>query len=454
MLHVAHGQIPFNITHNLGQKGNATPWRSFCGTLINPTSRQSKSWSAFPHHVDEDLSTRPRCQRTGFNFKHIYMQANPSMTREKGAKARAATAMSALSAEAEPFIPSQFRHEMDIYSAPRPFQHRQLPIHTFRNRARPEARPSVPSYVPLNISPLGTLPDIRHISSSATHPKSREPASQIPDKKIDTVKQVATPKRPAPSEAYLAQASNPPTRLVKPQHLLIILDLNGTLLARKTRSRSSSYNPRASLSDFLTYCLKHHSLMIWSSATPRTVKQLCSQIMRPEERGALVAEWGRDKLGLSSRQYREKVQVYKCLDRVWGYQAIQETCPGYREGNRWGQHNTLLVEDSAEKARSEPWNLVQVPELARVGEVNREEGEGVLTQVAGWINEARLWSDVSAFSASAGRRFALGKGWHWNWETAQVGDEGRRVVDVLKTEEPSRVSEDSNEEGGVKLLMT
>ena len=454
MLHVAHCRISFNIIHDLRRRRKAKLWRSFSNLLIIPTSGQSKSWCTLSYDVDRDLSTHPRCQHIGFNFRHNSLQANPSMTREKRAKPRAAAALSALSAEAEPFVPSQFGHEMNTYPAPRPFQHRQLPIHTFRNHARPEARPPVPSYVPLNISPLGTLPDLRRISTSAPHPKARETTSQKPSKKIDSVKEPATSKRPTPTEAYLTQASIPPTRLLKPQHLLIILDLNGTLLARKTRSRSSSYNPRADLSDFLTYCLKHHSLMIWSSATPRTVKQLCSQILRPEERGSLVAEWGRDKLGLSSWQYREKVQVYKCLDRVWGHQGIQETCPGYGGGERWGQHNTLLVEDSAEKARSEPWNLVQVPELASVGGGDREEAEGVLTQVAGWINEARSWSDVSAFSASAGRRFALGRGWDWKWETAQLEDEGQRVVDVLKTGNPSRVSEDSNEEGGVKLPTT
>ena len=359
-------------------------------------------------------------------------------------------------------------------------QHQQLPFHTARSSHGPKVAPFVPAYAPTNIPPMGSLPSTRPFSSTSQHnkkaPKQAAPKKSSKKKQPRPVKAPIT-KPPAPTESYLARATTPPVRLQTPQRLLIILDLNGTLLYRGNKG-GTGYTPRADLANFLAYCLKHHSLMIWSSATPRNVKELCSKIFRPEERTNLVAEWGRDKLGLSAREYGEKVQVYKRLSKVWEDEAIQKWCPsytefegtiwgpGYREWREtvWGQHNTLLVDDSAEKARSEPWNLVRVPEFVKVK--GGEDAEGVLAQVAGWIDEAKMWTDVSAFSASQGKNFALGKGWDWKWEEVEKVDEVGRIVESLEVQELSSGSSDSSEssepsefdgftdsdsEGGVKL---
>ncbi|KAG8532114.1 uncharacterized protein KY384_003751 [Bacidia gigantensis] len=279
---------------------------------------------------------------------------------------------------------------------------------------------------------------------------------------------------PIPTADYLSRVTKPPRHLLNPQPLLLILDLNGTLIARNRMTQY--YRPRLHLPAFLSHCLSNYKILIWSSATPRNVQSLCSQLFAPDQLTQLVGIWGRDTLGLSKADYVEKVQVYKRLGTVWADEDVQRSCPGYTEGKRWGPWNTILVDDSMEKARGEPWNLVQVPELELVkvlGKDERSEKAGkrgkagkkgqekkreetgveilevdVLAQVVGWLEEARMWSDVSAFSAAMGKRFAVGAGWIWNWGE-EVSNVDNRVPSVEESDEEWKGFRDV--EGGVKL---
>lgn len=64
---------------------------------------------------------------------------------------------------------------------------------------------------------------------------------------------------PEPTPAYLARANEPYVLLKEPQQLLIVLDLNGTLLAKTGSSRG--YHPRQFVVEFLRYvCFSHFSL--------------------------------------------------------------------------------------------------------------------------------------------------------------------------------------------------
>ncbi|KAK6416397.1 hypothetical protein LTR95_017465, partial [Oleoguttula sp. CCFEE 5521] len=60
----------------------------------------------------------------------------------------------------------------------------------------------------------------------------------------------------------------------------------------------------------------------------------------------------------------------------------------------WDQFNTLLIDDSLEKAASEPHNLVQIREM-----VWNEDDQGIeiLAQVAKYISKASNYRNVSAF---------------------------------------------------------
>ena len=156
---------------------------------------------------------------------------------------------------------------------------------------------------------------------------------------------------PEPTSDYLSRASNIPTHLPEPQHLLIVLDLNGTLLIR-SRGRKT-YHPRPGLQPFLDYCLANHYLLIWSSATPGNVQGVCATLFTPAQRSLLLGEWGRDTFGLTHGQYRENVQVYKQLSWVWADEGIQAWHPLAEQGGRWDQGNTVLIDDSAVRDLSE-----------------------------------------------------------------------------------------------------
>ncbi|KAF4221366.1 hypothetical protein CNMCM8980_003428 [Aspergillus fumigatiaffinis] len=185
-----------------------------------------------------------------------------------------------------------------------------------------------------------------------------------------------TPEPPAPTKEYLMQSSLAPKLHPNRQPLLVILDLNGTLIFRKHRRLPPSFAKRTGLDQFLDALLKNYKVMIWSSSQPETVNAVCEKLFPGEKRKSLVAEWGRDKLNLSKAQYRSKVQVYKTLETVWSNQDIQASYPsshqngrsktkkkGARGNSRWDQTNTILIDDSKLKALSEPYNILEIPEF-------------------------------------------------------------------------------------------
>lgn len=196
---------------------------------------------------------------------------------------------------------------------------------------------------------------------------------------------------PVPTPQYITQASRPSKRLQRPQSLLLILDLNGTLLMRRRASRS--YTPRPSLGRFLSYCFNHHSVLIWSSATPTNVEAICRKVFSKEQRRNLLGEWGRDTLGLTPVQYKGHVQVYKKLDRVWNSQALNSMHPDSEKGIKWDQRNTVLIDDSALKGSAQPHNLVHIPEFTK----DKADSGDVLQQIVAYLEELQMYDDVSNF---------------------------------------------------------
>lgn len=192
---------------------------------------------------------------------------------------------------------------------------------------------------------------------------------------------------PEPTAAYLAQAAIPPSRLDSPRNILVVIDLNGTLLHRPNHKNPSRFVERPHTRAFLDYCIRTFTVAIWSSAKPDNVHKMLRQILSPEDRDRLVAVWGRDTLGLSPDDYNRRVQCYKRLAVLW--RDLEK-----RLGQRWDQSNTLLVDDSKEKSRSEPFNLIQLPEFKG----NLDEPGYVLPQVHDYINTCAQQRDISAFA--------------------------------------------------------
>lgn len=272
--------------------------------------------------------------------------------------------------------------------------------------------------------PTKSSQSIKTEYSEATPPANRKTSSVIVHGKDDLIHLPA----PTPSSTYLSNAYAIPNLLSSPQRLLLVLDLNGTLLYRRAAQK---YTPRPCLLNFLKYAFANHSILVWSSARPDNVRHLCKQLFSPDQRKMLLGEWGRDTLGLTFAQYKQRVQVYKRLDRIWGNDNAQQSHPEFEGGQRWGQHNTVLIDDSKIKASAHPLNHVEVPEFVRGADEKEGDGRAVLGQVVSYLEEARKWSDVSGFARQ--RPFDVDSGWHN--KRAQARDQ----------------CEDDDEDGGVRL---
>ncbi|KAK4941654.1 hypothetical protein LTR66_014779 [Elasticomyces elasticus] len=170
-----------------------------------------------------------------------------------------------------------------------------------------------------------------------------------------------SPTPPSATELYKAQAQLPPQVRDQPQKLLVILDLNGTLLYR-SKSNTTTFHMRPGVGLFLEYLFKNHVVMVYTSAVPQNCGLMVDKFLHPHMRKKLAAVWARDRLDLTKAQYSGKVQVYKKLSKVWADASIQAKA---LQGERWSQANTVLIDDSQLKGLSEPHNLVQVPEYTK-----------------------------------------------------------------------------------------
>ncbi|KAI9797519.1 MAG: hypothetical protein M1833_005430 [Piccolia ochrophora] len=202
-------------------------------------------------------------------------------------------------------------------------------------------------------------------------------------------------KAPQPSKEYLAQASQLSRTLSHARELLLVIDLNGTLLYRP--KLGSSFIPRPYVDNFIRYVLSTFQVMIWSSSRPENVEKMCRQIFTPEQLQLVIAQWGRDRLGLTPFQYDNKVQVYKDLSKVWDAPEVVGSHPQHVGGVQWDQSNTVLLDDSALKAASHPFNIVEVPEFLGNQSYNAEMRARPLEQVMNYLEVLRTQGDVSAF---------------------------------------------------------
>ncbi|PBP15917.1 phosphoprotein phosphatase [Diplocarpon rosae] len=231
---------------------------------------------------------------------------------------------------------------------------------------------------------------------------------------------------PEPTPEYLAASLLPLENLTEAQHLLVVIDLNGTLLFRPNKRNPSSLIARPNTARFLKYCLDTFSVVIWSSARPANVDLMCNQILNADTKNQVVDIWARDKFDLTQEDYNLRTMCYKRLTRhfnslnaswyhfmrfelpdilqqrrkiranfvqVWNDPKIAASHPGFQRGERWNHTNTVLVDDSPEKGRSEPYNLITIPQFS--GDAY-EQGQ-ILPQVHDYLNSLSLHSNVAAY---------------------------------------------------------
>ncbi|PYH98854.1 HAD-like protein [Aspergillus ellipticus CBS 707.79] len=226
---------------------------------------------------------------------------------------------------------------------------------------------------------------------------------------------------PIPSKYYLAQASKPPVRATLRQPLLVVLDLNGTLIDRHKKGLPLRYTPRPGLHKFLSTLLERYRVLVWSSARPNTVDAVCRAVFGEKRRSHLLGEWGREMFGLSQKDYNSNIQVYKTLSTVWRDEGIQwkysprritffhdknlypdirlkelpkrDDFPSWQYG--WDQTNTVLLDDSILKAASEPFNCIEIPTFVRKTRSDEEE-VAILDKVVDLLESLSRHRDVSA----------------------------------------------------------
>lgn len=197
---------------------------------------------------------------------------------------------------------------------------------------------------------------------------------------------------PDPDPNYLLRASflPQPTPGGAPRPILVVIDLNGTMLFRPSRKNPHQFVARPNAKRFLSYCIETFNVVIWSSARPANVKTMCEKLLTKQQLDSVVAIWGRDKFGLTSEDYNKRTQCYKRLTRLWGDPKIAAAHP---DGEPWNQGNTVLIDDSMEKARSEPYNAITLPEF--LGDTREEPA--VLPMVHDYLNILAVQADISSY---------------------------------------------------------
>ena len=219
----------------------------------------------------------------------------------------------------------------------------------------------------------------RQHPTTAPTGRSREPKIMLP--------------APAPTKAYMKQAAEEPSTVELSGRILVILDLNGTLLYRPSRNNTKMI-ARPFLAPFLRYLFSNFAVMVWSSARPQNVAALVDQALEDDLKKSLVAQWARGHFNLKPEHYNANVQVYKNLDLVWSKDEIQKQHPDYETGGRFGQHNTVLIDDTILKASAQPHNLLQISEFSATKQQMQEDK---LRDVAGYLDVLRTQQDVSKF---------------------------------------------------------
>ncbi|KAF2118813.1 HAD-like domain-containing protein [Lophiotrema nucula] len=259
---------------------------------------------------------------------------------------------------------------------------------------------NAPAHVPAKKSkPKGIPKDKKTTSSAQKHssPKIPMPA-------------------PKPTDDYLAQSAQDNYVIDPPERMLVILDLNGTLIYRPNRHRPTHMIARPFLKPFLAYLFENFAVMVWSSARPENVKVLVNNALDHTLRDKLVAYWGRNSFKLAPEHYSQNVQVYKDLKLIWEDDTVQKHHPKYSSGGRFNQRNTILIDDTSLKAAAQPFNLLEIPEFEGLEEDPNPE---VLREVAGYLEVLRMQHDVSRFIRI--QPFHDDGRWQYDWEDDMAG---------------------------------
>jgi hypothetical protein len=251
---------------------------------------------------------------------------------------------------------------------------------------------------------------------------------------------------PKPTQDYLDIAASEPTVVDFQQNMLVVLDLNGTLLYRPTRSRPTHFIARPFLQPFLRYLFDNFYVMVWSSAKPVNVKGMINQAFDDKQRTELTAEWARDTFGLPQSLYSQKVQVYKDLRKIWSDKDIQKHSLSLPDDRLFGQRNTVLIDDSILKAAAQPYNLLEIPEFTATDAQLKSD---ILREVAGYLNVLKTQDNVSSFMRR--NPFYADGTWKYDWPTQDAEKAGEGAAPKELDVGGISLEDDDDDAGGIVL---
>ncbi|KAF2755185.1 HAD-like protein [Pseudovirgaria hyperparasitica] len=226
----------------------------------------------------------------------------------------------------------------------------------------------------------------RNFSSTGSE-QGRAPAF----KRLSSPKRELIP-RPVPTAEYLNLANGEAKPCQEARKMLLVFDLNGTLVFRPNRDASRS-KLRPGLDKFMEFVFANFHVMVWSSSKPENVETMCTLAFTDEQRDKLEAKWSRKQLRLSQQHYNSNVQVYKHLTWIFDFKSSKIYHPDHPNGGRWDATNTILIDDSALKSAAEPYNLIEIPEWD--GQA-KEHDQTLLVQLMDYLDEIRYYDNVAS----------------------------------------------------------
>ncbi|CAO3611691.1 unnamed protein product [Mucor hiemalis] len=123
-----------------------------------------------------------------------------------------------------------------------------------------------------------------------------------------------------PSQVYLDLVKKESRTLKEARKdILLILDLNGTLVSRNKRNKSMFVRPFSQ--QFFDYVFDNFTVMLWSSAQTHSVNYMSRIFGERKKKLGLI--WDRHSFKLSERDYNRKVVTIKDLDKP--YNAVHPT---------------------------------------------------------------------------------------------------------------------------------
>ena len=230
--------------------------------------------------------------------------------------------------------------------------------HPHSTRVADRVVESIEPHEPIGLG-RGSTPPWRSGRARRSTPRFSTPLRDDPERPV------TPPPAPEVSAYYLAQAQADPEVLKSARKLLVVLDLNGTLLVRGGLDRRQ-YTERPGLDDLVKYLFANHAVMICTSAKSHNARTMVDALFTDEQRNKIITIRPRQMLGLTPKQFNAKVQVYKNLNDIWADPKVKASVAP--DDLPWSMANTVLLDDSVIKAAGQPHNLIHIPEFVQYEE--------------------------------------------------------------------------------------